>query len=181
MRAVSIIGGLAALALASAGVAQDLSRFTDGPVISGYGRVIPVDSDLPLPKRAVFKVLLDGNVAARPGEANRALDSAARFLNMHVAAGIPERNIRIAVVIHGPASGDLTGDAFYAPRHEGKANANAALVRQLVAHGVQIYLCGQSAEAFGIARGDLLPGVKLSLSAMTARAVLAQQGYVQVQ
>jgi len=181
MRATGLLGAIITLALASPAAAQDMSKFTDGPVISGFGKVTPVESDLPLARKTVFKVVLDGSVAARPGEANRTLDSAARFLNMHVAAGVPEKNIHIVVIVHGKAGYDLTNDAFYAVRNEGKANANAPLLAQLVAHGVLVYICGQSAAAFGIAKADLLPGVRMSLSAMTARAVFEQQGYVLVQ
>lgn len=169
---------LTALALAGAAGAQDMSKFTDGPAITGYGKVAKVDYDLPIPKGAVFKVILDVNAAAKPGEANRGFDSAARFINMHVAAGVPERNIKVVVIVHGPASGDLGNAAFYGAHHDGAANANAGLIQQLLAHGAQVYLCGQSAVAFGIGKGDLLPGVKLSLSAMTAVALFEQQGYV---
>ena len=181
MNSKSIFVALAALALASSATAQDMSRFKDGPVVTGFGKTVPIESDLPIPRKAVFKVLLDGSTGAKPGEPNRTLDSAARFLNMHVAAGVPLRNVRIVVVIHGQASIDLTSDAFYGQRRDGATNANGDLVRQLVAHGVEVYLCGQSAAAFGITKADLIPGVKVSLSAMTARALYEQQGYVLVQ
>ena len=112
---------LTALALAGAAGAQDMSKFTDGPAITGYGKVAKVDYDLPIPKGAVFKVILDVNAAAKPGEANRGFDSAARFINMHVAAGVPERNIKVVVIVHGPASGDLGNAAFYGAHHDGAA------------------------------------------------------------
>mgnify|MGYP000901770682 CR=1 FL=1 len=173
-----LLAGAVELSLTASVGAQDLSKFKDGPVITGFGKVVPIESDLPIPKRAVFKVILDVSAAAKPGEANRAIDSAARFLNMHVAAGVPEKNIHIVIVVHGTASGDVANDAFYAPRHDGKANASAPLIKQLLDHGVQIYLCGQSGTAFGLSHRDLLPGVKLSLSAMTTVALFEQQGYV---
>lgn len=172
---------MAWLALANPVAAQDMSRFKDGPVITGFGKTVPIESDLPIPGKTVFKVILDGSTGTKPGEPNRTLDSAARFMNMHVAAGVPERNIRIVVIIHGQASVDLTADAFYGPRRDGAKNANADLIRQLVAHGVEVMLCGQSAAAFGITKADLVPGVKVSLSAMTARALFEQRGYVLVQ
>ena len=181
MRAFALSASLLALALTGGAAAQDMSKFTDGPVITGFGRVVPVQSDLPIPANFSFKVLLDGAMPAKSGEASRTLDNAARFLNMHVAAGVPERNIHVAVIVYGPASIDLANDTLYAARHEGKPNGNTGLVRQLVAHGVEIYQCGQSATAFGISKADLLPGVKLSLSAMTARALLQQRGYQVVQ
>ncbi|WP_374529250.1 DsrE family protein [Novosphingobium sp.] len=167
-----------ALALAGAAAAQDMSKFTDGPVITGFGKVTPIESDLAIPKKTVFRVILDVGTAAKPGEVNRGLDSAARFLNMHVAHGVPEKNIHIVVVVHGKAGDDLTNDTFYAARNEGSANATAPLVKQLLAHGVKVYICGQSATAFGISKADLLPGVQMSLSAMSTFAIYEQRGYV---
>ncbi|MEE2877945.1 MAG: DsrE family protein, partial [Pseudomonadota bacterium] len=38
-------------------------------------------------------------------------------------------------------------------------------------------LCGQTAAAREIEKDDLIPGVQIALSAMTAHAVLANQGY----
>lgn len=42
---------------------------------------------------------------------------------------------------------------------------------------MRVILCGQSAAASGIERVDLLPGVEMALSAMTAHALLQQDGY----
>jgi len=47
----------------------------------------------------------------------------------------------------------------------------------LLKNNVEIIVCGQSAAAHGVAKTDLLSGVKMALSAMTARALLQQQGY----
>ena len=151
--------------------------FQPGPVFPTYGQIAPVDSDMPLPPDTVLKVAFDVSDQAKPGEVNRALDSAARFINMNVAAGLKEANIHVAIVVHGKAGIDLLQQAAYAARTDGATNANAALVDQLVAHGVRIYLCGQSAAGMGLARKDLLPGVKMALSAMTAFALLQNQGY----
>ena len=43
--------------------------------------------------------------------------------------------------------------------------------------GVYIYVCGQSAAYYDVATEDLLPGVDMALSAMTAHTMLQQQGY----
>ena len=96
---------------------------------------------------------------------------------MHVNAGVKPENIRLAIVVHGGASTDLTNQAFFAARREGRENASAAAIAQLQDHGVEFHLCGQSAAAHGITSADLLPGVKMSLSAMTAHALLQQQGF----
>lgn len=38
-------------------------------------------------------------------------------------------------------------------------------------------LCGQSAAYYQVQNADLVPGVQMALSAMTAHAVLAREGY----
>ncbi|MEO1574805.1 MAG: DsrE family protein, partial [Pseudomonadota bacterium] len=111
-----------------------------------------------------------------PGELNRSLVSAARFLNMHAQAGVPAENMSLAFVIHGKAVHDVTVDAHYSQETD-TTNANADLIKALVSQGVTIEVCGQSAAYYGVGVGDLLPGVTMSLSAMTSHAILQQKGY----
>lgn len=151
--------------------------FHAGTVIPEFGPVATVEGHEPLPPSATFSVAFDVAEAAKPGTINRALESAARFINMHAEAGVPRDAVRIAVVVHGPASFDLTNAAVYGKKHDGAANANLAAIAALIDNGAEIHLCGQSAAAQGIARTDLAPGVKLSLSAMTAHALLQQRGF----
>lgn len=173
--------GIVALALATLLlpaaplVAQD--GFVAGKVIPDFGKIATVESDLPVPKDAVFKVDFDAHVRADRGKINPVLDAAARFINMHAAAGVDPDKIHLAIVIHGPAVFDVTRQAVYDRGGEPTTNANAALVAELLKHHVDIYVCGQSATAQKVAKSDLLPGVKMALSAMTAHALLQQQGY----
>lgn len=145
----------------------DMSAFTTGPAIEGYGPVADIDITVPVPKKAAFKHSFDVSKRAADGELNRTLASAARFINMHARAGIPEKRIRVAIVVHGEAVHDVTREAL----------GNAGLVAALVEHGVRIYVCGQSAAYYGVAADELLAGVDMALSAMTAHALLQQEGY----
>ena len=154
-----------------------MENFKTGPVFEDFGPTAPVEQSQPVAKDAMFKVSFDVAKAADPGKLNRTIESAARFINMHVAAGVPEENIRIAIVVHGGAAFDLTRQEFFAARKDGAKNASAAAIAQLQDHGVNFYLCGQSAAAHGISNADLLPGVQMSLSAMTAHALLQQQEF----
>jgi intracellular sulfur oxidation DsrE/DsrF family protein len=170
------IMALAAALAAMPAQAQQASAFKGGPVFD-FAKVAPVDSDLVVPKDTVFKLLFDVEEAATPGGVNRLIDAAARFINMNVAAGIAPENIKIAIVFHGPAAWDITKDAVYGKKQGGKANGSAPAIAQLMGHGVDFYMCGQSAAGQGIAKSDLLPGVKMTLSAMVVDAYLQQQGY----
>ena len=145
----------------------DSGSFTTGPVIQDYGPVADVDSALPIPKDAVLRHTFDVARRAEDGALNRTLVSAARFINMHARAGVDADRIKVAVVVHGTAVHDVSGEA----------PASAGLVAALVDHGVRVLVCGQSAAYYNVTPDDLLPGVEMALSAMTAHALLQQQGY----
>jgi intracellular sulfur oxidation DsrE/DsrF family protein len=159
--------------------AQETMRpgFHAGTVIPDFGAIASVDGHAPIPADATFSVAFDVSEPGKPGTINRTIESAARFINMHVEAGVPREAIRIAVVVHGQAAFDLTDAATYGAKHDGATNANLPAITTLLDHDVQFILCGQSAAALGIRREQLAPGVKLALSAMTAHAQLQQQGY----
>ncbi|MEL6528392.1 MAG: DsrE family protein [Pseudomonadota bacterium] len=169
---------IATLFLAAPATAQDLSAFKTGPVFTEFGPHAPVDGqDFVIPEEMDLTIAFDVAKPAEDGAINRTVESAARFVNMHNAAGVEPARVRAAVVVHGKASLDLLTDAAWAAREKEGTNATGAIIPTLVDNGVRIILCGQSAAAYGISKDDLVPGVELALSAMTAHAVLQRQGY----
>ena len=162
----AVLSGLALLAAPLC--AQDMSVFQTGPVFTEFGPHAPVAGVGEMPADTEFSVGFDVAEKAEDGKRNRGFESAARFINMHVAHGVPEENIRIAVVVHGKAVNDLLASPD---------NASADMVRAMLDHGVRFIVCGQSAAAYGVTQDDLLPGVETALSAMTAHALLQQRGY----
>ncbi len=175
MRKLLISATLASLALPATANAAD--TFVTGPVFTEFGPVTSVETDMAIPEGTEFRIEFDMKQPADEGQPNRKLESMARFINMHVAAGVPEENIHLAVVVHGKASFDLLSDAAWGKGHDGAANPSSAMLTQLMEHGVRVILCGQAAARLGIAKEDLVPGVEMALSAMTAHALLQQQGY----
>ncbi|WP_300551600.1 DsrE family protein [Maricaulis sp.] len=174
----SILLTLAAALLTSAAVqAQGFDTFSTGPLIEGFGPHAPIENEMPIPEGMVFRHSYDIADEGEAGSLNRRLVTAARFLNMHAAAGVPAENMRLALVIHGGAIHDVADTATYGARHDGAENANAALIAALIENGVEIYVCGQSAVYYGVDNDELLPGVTMALSAMTAHAILQQDGY----
>jgi len=167
----------ALLLLTPAAAHAQNADFSTGPVITEFGQTAPVQTDFKIPKRAKFKVLFDTTAATEPGEINKSLNTAARFLNMHAQAGVPEKNMKLAVVFHSKGSFDLTRDEFYGRQYDEAGNANAAIIKALLEKNVRIILCGQTARYYGINNEDLLPGIEMALSAMTAHALLQQEGY----
>lgn len=151
------------------------AEFSAGPVFQDYGKKVQVKG-VRFNADTQFKVAFDVAKGAEPGELNRQFDSLARFINMHVASGVPAENIELALVVHGSATLDLLADPAYQQKQGGK-NANIALLNALMANHVRVIVCGQSAAAHGYANDAFLPGVEVALSAMSAHALLQQQGY----
>ena len=150
--------------------------FSTGPVFDDFGPTANINADFALPEDVILKHSFDVNTQADAGTLNRSLVSAARFINMHARAGVDVDNIDVAVVVHGRAVKDVTNAAHYDGAVGGE-NANAALIAALTEKGVRVIVCGQSATYYEVDNDDLLPNVEMALSAMTAHAVLQQQGY----
>ena len=154
----------------------DASEFTDGPLIKGYGKHAKVKQDLVLDKSDKLKVVFDVSKQAEEGKVNRNFNSLARFLNMHVANGFSAKNIELALIVHGKAGFDLVNNKVSQTKY-GQDNPNHELLSLLLKNKVKIYVCGQSAAYYKIDNADLQQGIKMSLSAMTAHAVLQQKGF----
>lgn len=166
------LAALACLPLSGIATAQDLpDAFKPGTVIEAFGPVAAVESDLAIPDGLVLKVDFDIAASSEPDTVSKSFESVARFINMHASAGLDASRIKPAIVVHGGAALNLLVAT------EERPNATAPLVEALLAADVPIYLCGQTAAARGISKDDLIPGVQMALSAMTAHAVLASEGY----
>ena len=160
---VAILGAMLAAPLAAQ---EPQIRF--GPVFEEFGPHYPVEGIDRVPEDAEFAAAFDVARPAEDGTRNRGFESAARFINMHASLGVDPDNIRIAVVVHGGAVEDLLAS---------EDNASREMVERMLEEGVRFIVCGQSAVGQGIAQGDLIPGVEMALSAMTAHALLQQRGY----
>ncbi len=168
MRAI-FLAAVAAMTAETAAAQGYPEGFATGPLIEGQGPNAEVPGMTPLPKRARLKVAFDVGKGAKEGEANPTLVSAARFMNMHARAGMAPERLAAAVVVHGGAVADVVREAAGGP--------NAPLIDALMKNNVRVIVCGQSAAALGVGVEDLSPGVEMALSAMTAHALLQQDGY----
>ena len=164
------------LLLSLATNASAAESFNKGPVFKDYGPNVVIPGGLADPASQHFKVVFDAAEQNADGGLNNSFNGIARFINMHVRAGVPVENIQVALVVHGKAGFDLMHNDAYSDKFV-EDNASAELVTQLLNANVSIHLCGQSATFLGIAADDVIPGVQMSLSAMTANALLQQQGY----
>lgn len=154
-----------------------MDDFHPGGAIKEYGVIADVPAATPLPEGLVIKHSFDVMPGAEAGEINHRIETAARAINMHHAVGVPIGDIHLAVVLHGGSVLDVTNAEFHAARKDGAENANIGLIDALLGAGVRIIVCGQSATAQDVYKDDLLPGMELALSAITAHVLLQQEGY----
>ena len=164
-----------AVAFFMTGQVSAKSDFEYGPVFSSFGKHAPVEG-ISFTENQAFKVAFDVAKAAKPGKVNRKFESLARFINMHVANGVKQDNLSLALVVHGSATEEMLKSEFFKKRQE-QPNGNEALLTALMEQGVEVIVCGQSAAAHGVEKDALIEGVKMDLSAMTAHARLAKRGY----
>lgn len=183
MRTTALVLTACTLAVAASAVAtSDQGPSTPsrrlGPVVPSFGGAFEVPNPglLP-PKDQDLKLRFDVNVGPEPGELNTSFDTVARFLNVHAQAGVPRERVKAALVIHGTAGKDTLTNDEYRKRY-GKDNPNVALLDELKAAGVRIYLCGQTSVSRNLPREVVTPAATIAVSAMTAHLVLEKEGYV---
>lgn len=176
MRAACLLG--LALAMTAPALAAPGQRLV--PDFGAY-REIPDAFDKPDPAlryRIVFEVTAAARDAAKP---HHGLEKVARMVNLLSVHGVEVQPGDMVVAIHGQASRALLTDAAHRRRHDGAANPNVEIIRQLTAAGVSIRLCGQVMQALGYARDELHPDVKVDVSAITTVATLQMRGYAVMQ
>ena len=149
-----------------------------GPIIANFGEVWEIDNpDYRLDNTKEFKAVFDiMNSPDSHEELNAYIETAARFLNMHAQSGVPAEQMKIALVIHNKASKDIITNEAYQKRY-GINNPNYDLVKALLNVGAQIIFCGQSSLSRGFPKEELIDGVQMSLSAMTALIQLQDKDY----
>ncbi|MEO9892555.1 DsrE family protein [Aurantibacter sp.] len=155
-----------------------ISAQKTGPVIKDYGKVWKIDHlDFKTNKSNTFKALFDVSYSPEDKmKLNGSLETAARFLNMHVQDGVPLEQIKVALVVHGNSSKDLLNSKAYKAKY-GVVNPNEKMLKDLMNVGVDIVFCGQTFSSLGYLRNDLIPGVQISLSAMTALIQFQEDEY----
>jgi len=179
LAALITLVALAAPAAARAQATAIPGQQASGPVIQSAGMSIKVDDPtFTVPDGHVFKALFVIDVGGGDSlRVNAQLTTVARFHNLHVRHGYAPDRVRTAAVFHGTGWTALLTDEAFAARYGGKSNPSRRLVEELLQNGSQLILCGQTAGARGIRREELLPGVKVAISAMTALSVLQADGY----
>lgn len=175
--AAALLTGAPATAQEAPTATQELQR--SGPRIMSGGPTFEVeDPSFVVPSAHTFRAVFELAQGDGEGERmNQQVTTIARFLNLHARHGVPDDKVQAAGVVHGPAFSALLTDEAYAARFDGKANPTRELVEELLANGVQLVLCGQTAGGRGVTQDELIPGAQIALSAMTALNYFVAQGF----
>ena len=156
------------------------------PAIKGYkwAGVAPVQNVTELADPNMkYKLLMEltgfaakGQEATAKNEINGGLGEVGRKVNLHVAAGVPKKNIDLVIVVHaGALFAFLTNEKY--KRKYGIDNPNIAFIKQLQDFGAKIIVCGQAMTFLRLEMEDLVPGIKQALSAQTVLSTYELKGY----
>ena len=159
-------------------IASSQNNRIKGKIIENFGETFDVNNvDLKTDTSAEFKVIFDVSTSSeRKNTINKNIVTAARFLNMHANLGMKPRQLKVALTIHGGAWKDVLNDDAYLTKY-GVKNPNSKLIKELKNAGVDIIICGQTASFRKMKKTEILPEVKLALSAMTAILQYQNEGY----
>lgn len=162
---------------------QKLLKMVEYPALNGgkFSGVFPVSDISEFPDASMqYKLLYECNQRNPDSLLNkpdRNLVEIARVINMHVAAGVPLKNISVIIVLHGGGDFPVLTNATYRRMLE-KDNPNLKLVEELENIGAKFIVCGQSMNFIGLNKNDLLPGVKIAYWAQTTFTTYQLKGYV---
>ena len=109
------------IALLFVSASQEKEKMHPGKVIPNYGKIATVDADMKLTAETKLKISFDVAGKSKDTTVNRSFDSAARFINLNVESGADPKNVKVAIVVHGTASIDVTKSEFYSAANNGKA------------------------------------------------------------
>ncbi len=146
-----------------------------------WGIVLPVDNPTEIPDaNQQYKLLFEitvGNRDSLRGEIDENLAEVARVINLHIASGIPVKNIVPVIIAHGTCLNAFrTNEAF--KKKYGIDNPNMKLLDEFRAIGTRFIACGQAMQFFDVPKDALQPDVKISLTAQTVLTNYQLKGYV---
>ncbi|GAB5526813.1 MAG: hypothetical protein Roseis2KO_46850 [Roseivirga sp.] len=148
------------------------------PLIKNYGRILDLEEvELkPDPDRE-YKILIElVHKMDKPKRLNFSANNIARLINLHAVGGVKPENLKVAVVVHAQATNSVINDAAYQKKYEVES-PYVDFYKELSDAGVELVVCGQSLNLFGQKPEDVLPGVKIATSALTAVSTYQLRGY----
>lgn len=157
------------------------------PVIKGadWSAVYPVNNveELPDPKMK-YKLLIElVDFAPKDPDStikknvNLGLVEVGRIINLHVANGIPTEKLDVVIVVHASALRAFLNNDEYKKKY-GIDNPNIAFLKEMESVGFKLLACGQAILFLGLEKEQMLPDVKVVLTAQTVLTSYQLKGYV---
>ena len=156
------------------------------PAIKGYkwAGVAPVQNVTePADRNMKYKLLMEltgfaakGQEKTAKNEINGGIGEVARKVNLHVAAGVPQKNIDLVMIVHAGALFAFLTNEKYKIKY-GIDNPNITIIKDLQKFGAKIIVCGQAMTFLGLEMQDLVPGIKEAFSAQTVLSTYELKGY----
>jgi len=148
------------------------------PVIKDYGAVEVVNFKVELPNPNQEYKLINELYFRQENkeELYGRLDYAARIMNAHVAGGVPQEKVKLAVVIFSGATPTILSNEAYKARF-GVDNPNIELLDRMMQAGIEVIVCGQSMVKQEISPEQVHKGVIQAFSRITATSTLLNEGY----
>jgi intracellular sulfur oxidation DsrE/DsrF family protein len=148
------------------------------PLIKEFGTVfsVPFAAEKPNPNLK-YKILVDVTSGSeKPEILNEGLETVARIVNLHILGGVPEKNLQVAVVVHGGAAFTLMNNESYKQKFA-VDNPNLPLLTALNKAGIKVFICGQTIFKRNIDYRQLAPEAIVSLSAITTITNYTSKGF----
>lgn len=162
---------------------EKLKALSIFPVLNAgeFSGVIPVKDPTEIPDpnqdyKLLFE-LVNNNPDSIIKENNEGLVEVVRVINLHVASGIPLKRIIPVIVVHGGALNAFTTNEYYNKKFKSD-NPNIKLIGELEKLGTKIIACGQAMAYRNLQKEDLLPTIKVSVTAQTVLTNYQLKGYV---
>ena len=152
------------------------------PLIKGGkgSGVIPVKDPVEIPDPNIdYKIMFEltgNNPDSTIKEINYGLDEIARVLNLHVASGVPAKRLIPVIVIHAGGINAFKNNEAFQKKYK-IDNPNIQIINDLKKLGAKFIVCGQAMTWLEIKTEELLPDIKLSLTAQTALTHYQLKGY----
>lgn len=128
-------------------------------------------------KKLEYKVVIDVTDGVKDStKVMRTLTEVARSYNLNIANGVPQKKMKMAVVIHGSAIYGILDDEAYQEKY-GISNPNSEVIDILKKEGIEFYVCSQILSFRNVPEKDILKSIDVAVSAKTALISLDQMGY----
>jgi intracellular sulfur oxidation DsrE/DsrF family protein len=148
------------------------------PVIKDYGTMydVPFATDKPDPSKEYKIIVESATLIEKPEELYGPFEHISRMYNLHVYSGVPQKNLKVEVVVFGPAvSVVLNSDAY--KKKFGVDNPNLKIIEEMTKAGIKVHACGQSVMLVGIDPATVNPNIDVVVSRFTTVSDRQMKGY----